>query len=131
MQTREGVIMSASEYCRNCPRTISSSRSPYCSACRPTEAIGPSSRSMVEHYTPDPEIGLFGGRWLIDPVTRVLRWSQEREPVQINVASCPECGDDFTRIDSRRRYCSDSCRREREKAVERERMRRKRHGEAA
>jgi len=70
-----------------------------------------SNRDMTQHYTPDPEIGLFGGRWMLDPTTRVVRWVQEREPSQMPAEPllplCKRCQAPFDRPPFH--YCSDEC----------------------
>lgn len=73
---------------------------------------------MTRHYTPDPEIGLFGGRWI--PTGRgTVRWVQERTPVAVQkvdrrrsprVLDCQICFTTFTGANAQARYCSDECR---------------------
>jgi hypothetical protein len=66
---------------------------------------------MAAHYTPDPEIGLFGGRWAYDPATHVLRWVQERQPAPMPAEPvlplCKWCSEPFDRAPFH--YCSDEC----------------------
>lgn len=64
---------------------------------------------MTPFYTPDPEIGLFGGRWVLDPVARVVRWVQEREPSPMTPDLCAVCDVAFQRTNNRQRYCSEPC----------------------
>jgi hypothetical protein len=85
-----------------------------------------SNSDLHAYYTPDPEIGLFGGRWVLDPVTRVQRWVQEREPKPMpsgpfpKVVRCGWCESDFIRTRSLVSYCSESCRYEARKKSHRE-----------
>lgn len=71
---------------------------------------------MILFYTPDPNVGLFGGRWLPDK-RGVLRWHQQRDPKALDeveigdrYAFCGTCGTEFAVSTASVRYCSDRCR---------------------
>jgi hypothetical protein len=71
--------------------------------------------AMLKAYTPDPEIGLFGGRW-VPTGTGTVRWQQERQPTPprkrpiVVAATCVACHQEYGRTSVRQKYCSDSCR---------------------
>jgi hypothetical protein len=75
--------------------------------------------AMLKAYTPDPEIGLFGGRWVPNGRGTVV-WQQERQPAPKPVEPksvkkavlCRHCLQPFERTRNRIGYCSDECKAE-------------------
>jgi len=87
---------------------------------------------ILEYYTPDPDIGLFGGRWVPNG-KGTLDWVQEREPAPLpqrqepverpTTRLCKHCENEFTFSKHRQKYCSDECKHEGGKARHRNYMR--------